>query len=96
MSYAAHVEVLFSPKYCDAFIIAINIYDGFRFNLSTTMSCRVIIKIRLKPSCSFSFLLYTNQPPRVNCKAGSLMKAQGDFPKKKALITPSMGITSRY
>ena len=31
MSYAAHVEVLFSPKYCDAFIIAVDIYDGFRF-----------------------------------------------------------------
>lgn len=31
MSYAAHVEVLFSPKYRDAFIIAIDIYDGSRF-----------------------------------------------------------------
>ena len=88
MSYAAHVEVLFSPKYCDAFMMV--------SDLLTTMSSRIIIKIRLKPSCSFSFLLYTNEPPRVNCKAESLMKAQGDFPYQKSLITPSMGITSRY
>ena len=29
--YAVPFEVLFSPKYSDAFIIAVDIYDGFIF-----------------------------------------------------------------
>lgn len=28
MSYAAHVQVLFSPKYCDAFVIVVDIYNN--------------------------------------------------------------------
>lgn len=35
--YAVHFEVLFSPKCSDAFIIAVDIYDGFRFVKTNAM-----------------------------------------------------------
>ena len=35
--YAVHFEVLFSPKCSDAFIIAVDIYDGLRFVKNNAM-----------------------------------------------------------